>query len=263
MKTIVITGSTRGIGFGLADAFLARDCEVVVSGRYPNVVNEAVSSLGEKHGAAHLAGIPCDVTQYDQLQALWDGATKRFGKVDVWINNAGIGHAQQNFWEFDPEAVRRVIETNLVGAMLGSIVAMKGMIHQGYGALYNLEGLGSGGGPRVKGLSLYGTTKAGLKYLDDYLIMEAKETPIIVGRIRPGMVATDMLTQQYEGHPEEWENAKRIFNILSDRVETVTPWLAERVLSNQKNGVKIAWSSNWRLFSRFLLAPFHKRKIFE
>jgi hypothetical protein len=91
--------------------------------------------------------------------------------------------------------------------------------------------------------------------------MEAKEKLIIIGRIRPGIVAADMLIRQYEGHPEEWENAKRIFNILSDRAEMVTPWLAERVLSNRKNGVKIAWSSNWRLFGRFLLAPFRTRII--
>jgi NADP-dependent 3-hydroxy acid dehydrogenase YdfG len=101
--------------------------------------------------------------------------------------------------------------------MLGTIVTMKGMIHQIYGAIYNLEGLGSGGDPRVKGLSLYKTTKAGLKYLNDYLIMKAKVTPIIIGRIRPGMVATDMLTKQHEDHPKEWENAKQICNILGAR----------------------------------------------
>jgi NAD(P)-dependent dehydrogenase (short-subunit alcohol dehydrogenase family) len=70
MKTIVITGITRGIGFGLADSFLSRDCDVFVGGRYLNNVNETVCLLGEKYGTTHLAGIPCDVTQYDQLYVL-------------------------------------------------------------------------------------------------------------------------------------------------------------------------------------------------
>ena len=263
MKTIVITGSTRGIGFGLADSFLERGCEVVVSGRTQAAVDAAVNSLNIKYEPSRAFGIVCDVTQCDQVQVLWNAAATHFGKVDIWINNAGLGHSQSNFCEFDPEEVRLVVETNLLGAMYGSMVAMRKMVTQGFGGIYNVEGLGSGASPRVKGLSLYGTTKAGLRYLDDYLVSEAKGTPVIIGMIRPGMVATDMLTRQFEGNPAEWEKAKRIFNILSDRVETVTPWLADNILANHKNGARISWSSSWKIFGRFLLAPFHNRKIFD
>jgi hypothetical protein len=77
------------------------------------------------------------------------------------------------------------------------------------------------------------------------------------------MVATDLLTRQYEDRPEDWERDKRIFNILADKVETVAPWLAERMLENDKSGVQISWSSSWKLMGRFLISPFHKRDIFE
>ncbi len=60
----------------------------------------------------------------------------------------------------------------------------------------------------------------------------------------------------------KWERVKRIFNILSDRVETVTPWLARKILSNTKNGVTIAWLTKSKLLGRFLSAPFHKRSVF-
>ena len=93
--------------------------------------------------------------------------------------------------------------------------------------------------------------------------METQGTPIIVGAIRPGMTVTDMITSQYAGQPEAWEKAKPIFNILADRVETVTPWIAQRVLANQKNGVIIDWSSGFKIGLRFLTAPFHKRKVIE
>ena len=59
------------------------------------------------------------------------------------------------------------------------------------------------------------------------------------------------------------ERSKRIFNILSDRVETVTPWLAQKVLSNNKNGVNIVWLTRFKILKRFLIAPFYTRKIFD
>lgn len=262
MTAIVITGSTRGIGFGLSDAFLKRGCCLTISGRSQEAVDRAVADLGARHGTDRLHGYPCDVTDFEQVQALWNAARQQWGRVDIWINNAGIAHAQTPLWRQPPEEIAAVVETNLIGAMYGAKVAMKGMLGQGSGSIYNMEGLGSGG-RRVEGLTAYGTTKAALTYVTDAMVQEAKGTPLIVGAIRPGMVATDMLTQQYKEQPERWEEAKRIFNILADRVETVAPWIAERVLANTKNGARIQWLSRGKVMGRFLTAPFAKRSVFD
>jgi NAD(P)-dependent dehydrogenase (short-subunit alcohol dehydrogenase family) len=261
MKTVVITGSTRGIGYGLSDAFLERGCSVTISGRSQEAVDRAVEELGARHGAERLFGLPCDVTEFDQVLALWDIAREHWGRVDIWMNNAGIAHAQTPLWKQSSEEIAAVVETNLIGAMFGAKVAMKGMQAQGSGSIYNLEGLGSGG-RRVEGLTAYGTTKAALTYLTDAMVQEAKGTPVIVGAVRPGMVTTDMIMQQYRDQPEQWEEAKRIFNILADRVETVTPWIADRVLANTRNGARIQWLSRGKAMGRFLTAPFSRRDIF-
>jgi len=261
MQIVVITGSTRGLGYGLADAFLARDCAVVVSGRTREAVDRAASDLAARHDQDRVLGQPCDVTDYGQVQALWDVAQARFGRVDVWINNAGIAHAQTPFGRYDPAQIRAVVETNLVGAMYGAQVALNGMRAQGHGALYNMEGLGSDG-RRVEGLGLYGTTKHGLAYLTDALVAETEGTALLVGALRPGMVVTDMLTQQYDLGSADWERAKRIFNILADRVETVAPWLADQVLANRKHGARFHWLGRARVLGRFLRAPFRKRDLF-
>ena len=262
MKTVVITGSTRGIGYGLADAFLDRDCAVVVNGRTGQAVGNAVAKLAAKHQAAdRVFGHPCDVSDFGQVQSLWDAAKTHFGQVDIWINNAGLGHPQMNFWELTSEQIQAVVCANVLGAMYGSKVALCGMLVQGLGALYNLEGLGSDG-RKVQGLSLYGTTKSGLRYLDESLANEVRGTGVLVGVLRPGMVITDLMTKQFEGRPEDWERAKRIFNILADRVETVAPWLAQRVLANDKNGACISWQSTLKVLGRFLAAPFRKRDLF-
>ena len=261
MKTIVITGSTRGIGYGLSDAVLERGCSVAISGRSREAVDRALAELGAKHGEERLFGHPCDVTDFDQVQVLWDAAIGRWGRIDIWINNAGIAHAQMPLWKQDHAEVAAIIETNILGSMYGAQVAMQGMLEQGSGSIYNMEGLGSGG-RRVEGLTAYGTTKAALTYLTDAMVDEAQGTPVLVGAIQPGMVVTDMITQQYKDQPEQWEEAKRIFNILADRIETVTPWMADRVLANTKNGARIQWLTRGKSMGRFLTAPFSKRDIF-
>jgi NAD(P)-dependent dehydrogenase (short-subunit alcohol dehydrogenase family) len=262
MKTIVITGSTRGIGYGLADSFLTLDCAVTVSGRSQEGVDRAVATLSAKHEAGRVMGHPCDVTHYEQVQALWDAAQAHWGQVDVWINNAGGTHPQAKFWELKPERIKVVVDANLLGAMYGSKVALRGMLAQGSGSLYSMEGMGSTG-RKMDGLAVYGTTKCGLRYLNESLAHEVRETPVLVGALRPGMVVTDFLTGQYKDRPEDWERAKPILNILADRVETVTPWLAQKALANEKNGVCISWISRRKIMWRFLTARFCKRDLFE
>jgi NAD(P)-dependent dehydrogenase (short-subunit alcohol dehydrogenase family) len=263
MKIVVITGSTRGIGYGLADAFLGLGCAVVVSGRTQAAVDPVVTRLGVKHEARRVWGQACDVAVYAQVEALWSAAKAHFGQIDIWINNAGMAHPVSDFDKLSPEQMRSLVETNVLGAMYGSRVALAGMRVQGFGSLYTMEGLGSSGGRQVRGLSLYGTTKAALRYLNDALMLETKGTPIIVGALQPGMTVTDMLTKQYEGQPEAWEKVKPIFNILSDRVETVAPWLAQKVVTNTRSGARFAFSTSSKLAWRFLTAPFVKRHVID
>jgi NAD(P)-dependent dehydrogenase (short-subunit alcohol dehydrogenase family) len=262
MKTIVITGSTSGIGFGLADAFLARDCAVVISGHSQINLDEACRILAAKHDKSRMLAYLCDVSHYDEVQGLWNAATERFGRIDIWINNAGAGHRETPIWDYSRETIDKLVAANVTGALYGLNVASKGMMQQGFGGIYNMEGLGSSG-PVIKGLALYSATKSALASLTTAAAKEVEGTTIIVGGLRPGMVATKLITGQYEGHPEEWKRVQRIFNILSDRVETVAPWLVDKILANKKNGTRIQWLGRSKVILRFLESPFRKRRIFD
>lgn len=266
MKTIVITGSTRGIGLGLAGAFLQRGCQVMINGRTQEAVEKAVAELSQKDAVGRVAGFACDVSDYAQMEALWQAAAGRFGRIDIWINNAGEGNTLTPFWELTPEKMQSVVRTNVLGAMYGSKVALRGMLAQGSGALYNMEGFGSRGGRVIPGLTLYGSTKAALAFLDRSLASELAEipgTPVIIGSILPGMVVTDLLLNQRKGDPADWERSRRVFNILADRVEDIAPWIADRVLANKKNGARIAWLTSLKVMGRFLSAPFIRRQVIE
>lgn len=261
MKTVVITGSTRGVGYGLADSFLALGCAVVINGRTQAGVDGAVDALAAAHPAGHILGQPGDVTDAGQVQALWDAAQARFGRVDIWVNNAGMAHAPMPFHRLTPAQMRAVVQTNLLGTMHGSSVAINGMLAQGFGSLYNMEGLGSDG-RQVDGLSLYGSSKRAVHYLNRALVAECRDTPVRVGMLSPGMVVTDMLVAPYRPDSPEWERARRVFNILADRVETVAPWMARQMLANQKHGARLKWLTRPKIIGRFLMAPFQKRDLF-
>ncbi len=256
-KTVVVTGGTRGIGKGLARETLKRGHNVVICGRTQNAVDDAVGDIsGDAVDSACAAGMPCDVTQYNQVQALWDFAKNEFGDIDIWINNAGLSNVHFPIGHLLQEEVETIPEVNLVGTMNGSKVALQSMNAQGHGALYNFEGFGSNG-MKQHGMSLYGCTKFGLTYFTKALIKETKGGPVIVGYMSPGIVITDLsLRDRGKMPPERWEFVKKIYNILADRVETVTPWLMDHVLANKEHGARIAWLTRKKSLWRFLKSRF-------
>ena len=260
MKSIVITGSTKGIGYGLAEEFLKRGHNVVVSGRNQERLDKAVGELAMKHN--NVAGCLCDVTKYEDNEKLFAFAKEKFGRVDIWINNAGVAHPMTNVWELPLEVIQDSVNANVYGSIYGSRVAIQGMLEQeGGGWIYNLEGFGSSG-RTMAGLSAYEMTKAAAAFFGKSLAKEVKDTSVKVATIQPGMVITDMVTGQYKT-AEELEKVKPIFNIIANRLSDVVPWIAEQMLANEKNGALLQFQPRWKLLLRFATAPFFKRNVFD
>jgi NAD(P)-dependent dehydrogenase (short-subunit alcohol dehydrogenase family) len=258
-RVVVITGGTRGIGLGLAKELLARDCRVVICGRSEEAVARA---LGELDAGIKATGVAADVTSRQSVQALWDHGVATYSKVDIWINNAGISAPRRPLPEVPEDTVAAVVATNLVGATNGSVVAMAGLGRQPAGGwIWNMEGFGSTGQVQP-GMATYGASKRAVTYLTESLVKETKGSNVKVGFLSPGIVATDLLMDDYDGQPEALEKARKIFNILGDRVETVTPWLADGVLAAHKPGTRVAWLTKPKAFARFATAGFKKRDIF-
>lgn len=261
MKTVVITGSTRGIGKGLAENFLARGCAVVISGRQQPAVDAVVAELGQRYGADKLAGMACEITDAGQLQVLWDHAVASFKRVDIWINNAGISVPRKPLHEAAPEDIARIVDINLGGLLQANRVALGGMLAQGSGQIWNMEGFGSGGQVQP-GMCAYGATKRAVNYINKALQKEIKGTGVQVCTLSPGIVVTDLLVGDYDTASPEWEKSKKIFNILGDKVETVTPYLVDGMLKADKSGAKVAWLTGGKAFRRFMTAGFNKRDLF-
>ncbi len=260
MKQVIITGSSRGIGFNLARAFLERGYSVTISGRNPERLQKAYQQLAQEFSEEALLAQVVDVGEFDQVQALWDEAWRRFHQVDIWINNAGITAPPDPLWQQSPLTTASVYRTNLLGLTYGCIVALNGMRQQGFGAIYNLEGAGSDG--RIHpGLTLYGTTKHAIRYLTDSIAKEVKGTSILIGALRPGMVLTDLITAPYLNRPEDWERFKPVLNLIAERPEIVAPRLVEKILQNQRNGVRIQAFSGFQFMVRTLTRWALRQKI--
>ena len=253
MTNVVITGSTKGIGFGLAREFAARGHGVVICGRSQESVDAALRELD-----GNVSGLPCDVSDRSQLQALWDKAVDDLGSVDIWINNAGLARTTWSIVDTPEDQVEAMVQTNMRGTIFGSTVAATGMTAQGSGKIFNVLGGGSDG-EYFPGIAIYGTTKRGLDYFSRALAKELKDTGVIVGRVRPGMIITDAVIREASADPESFERSRKMMNNLVDRVETVAPFLVDEMLAFSRNGGKIRWLTGGKIGWRMLKSRFRAR----
>ena len=261
MKNVVITGSTRGIGFAMAKEFLKSGCCVTLSGRGQTLPQEKQTEL-EGYEARYIY-VSCDVQSKSSVQNLWQESHSHWGTIDIWINNAGQNAPHAFSYDTDTRYVDDVIATNITGMIYGAQVAAKHMLEQGHGAIYSMEGLGSNDMIQVKTI-IYGTSKRALTYFMKGLAKELDGTGVIVGRLSPGMMLTDFITKSPDGETAAIfmeKSFKKVFNILADKPETVAAFFIPKILSNTKNDKHIMWLTGLKATARFIMAPFRKRKL--
>ena len=256
IKTIVITGSTRGIGHGLAVEFLKRGHQVILNGRDEAQVRQTVEEL-KKHGPG-VIGVAGDVTDEGTFQKLIDQSQSVFGKIDIWINNAGIPQTQNYFYELESSEIERLVSVNITSLMLGTRIAIGFFMHQGFGKVFNMEGFGSDGRMMDK-LSLYGTSKRAVNYFTKSVSKEIKDKNIQLGILSPGMVRTDFLTgAMATGSDAEQERNKKVFDILAEDVDVVTEFLTSKMLISEKKYDRIEFLTKRRLIPKLFKLMFLK-----
>jgi short-subunit dehydrogenase len=201
-----------------------------------------------------------------EVEALWDEASRVFTTVDIWINNAGRNNPKQRVNEMPLAEFEGTLHTNLMGMINGSVIALRGMLKQGSGWIFNMEGFGSEGMIGVDQVP-YGLSKYGLRYFTKALVKTVKDTPVKVGYLSPGIVTTEMAVPRKENRGEFFGDNKNFLNIMADHVETVTPWLVQEMLKAcakpNANGVAIRWMTLPKVAGRFIGSLFHKRTVIE
>jgi len=257
-KSIVITGSTRGIGYGMALEFLKRNHQVVINGRNSEKVKEVVRQFSEE--GFDVCGVAGNVTMETCHQEILKAAVSHFGKIDIWINNAGIPQTQRLFHELDSREIELVISVNITGVALGTKIAINYFKEQGYGKLFNMEGFGSDGRMMDK-LTLYGTSKRAVNYFTKSVSKAEKDHSIQIGILSPGMVRTDfLLNAMATGSAKEQERNQKVLDILAEDVKVVAPFLVEKILVSNKKYDRIKFLTKRRLIPKLVKMIFQRKK---
>jgi len=211
-KSVVVTGSTSGIGLGIARAFAAEGANVTLNGfGDPEAVEQQRRDIEQTFGVT-AAYSGADVTEPDEIADMIGGAEKSFGAIDVLVNNAGIQYVAK-VEDFPVEKWDAVIATNLSAAFHSCRCALPGMKRRGWGRIINIasaHGLVASGEKAA-----YVAAKHGLVGLTKVVAIETADHGITCNAICPGWVMTPLVAQQVEARAKSagkpFEEAKQEF----------------------------------------------------
>ena len=192
-RTAVITGGAQGIGYAVAERFIASGAKVVLWDIDAVLLAKAQAKLG---AAASIAAV--ELTDGAAVAAAAQAALKALGRIDILVNNAGITGGNAPTWELSPQIWRRTIDVNLVAPYLTCHAIVPAMLKQGYGRIVNVASVaGKEGNPNA---SHYSASKAGLIALTKSLAKELATKGILVNAVSPAAAKTaifDQMTQQH------------------------------------------------------------------
>jgi short-subunit dehydrogenase len=235
-KIAVITGASMGIGEAIAQLFVAEGAMVVLASRDLGRVEQAKASIASRvpGSADRLLAVACDVRRREDLERLLSITTGRYGRIDIWVNNAGFGMVD-SVQRMDMDECRRMFDTNLFGAVTAMQVVIPKMREQGSGAIVNISSVA--GHIAVPYMAAYGATKHALNCFTKAARLELRNSGVQINNVCPGYVKTDFSANVVRGGDNIGVAGSVKRGITADRVavavlkaylknkrEVVVPW---------------------------------------
>lgn len=226
MAVIVITGASSGIGEAAARLLAREGHSLVLAARRVERLERLEQELSK---STQVLCVRTDVIDPASIEQLAQKAVDRFGQIDVWINNAGVGQVTR-WWERPVEEIRYTIDINLMGAILGARAALRHMLPRGKGHIINIASVAG----HVASASLYSASKFGLRGHSEALRREMLSRGIDVSIVSPGFIETEMTASRGFKMPPADLIARVVSNVIRrPRREVVSPgwyrpliWLA-------------------------------------
>jgi short-subunit dehydrogenase len=187
--TVVVVGASSGFGRGAALELGRRGANVVVAARRGELLDEVAQQIGDAGGSA--IAVTADVSEPTDIDGILRASLDRYGRVDVWVNNVGVG-ALGFFWEIPTDVHARVVDVNLKGLIYGAHAALGQFVRQGAGTLVNVGSIDSEVPLALQ--NTYAATKAGVlslsRSLSEELRLAGLDGKIKVATIMPWAVDT-------------------------------------------------------------------------
>ena len=243
-KIVVVTGSTRGFGYAIAESFLEAGATVAVTGRSQQAVDGALASLQPK---GRVSGFVMDVREEEQVYKLVEDVVKKFGRIDVWVNNAGYSNAAGMMLDMNPQDALDMFMSNDFGLLQCTQAIMHYMLPRKQGLLVNIYGNGSFLRP-ASPTGLYGATKAWVTSFTRSLATELKGSGVQILGFSPGMMTTDMLTSPVvvgERGKEMLKNFGFVLRFLGQPAKYASDKLVKAVASKRKEFTEVKLFKPW------------------
>jgi glucose 1-dehydrogenase len=195
-RVAVVTGSSKGIGKAIAMEFANAGYSLIINARNEEELKQAAEDISNSiKDAGKVVSIPCDISQEPVCISLIENAVKQFGRIDVLVNNAGIGGESKKIHELTEKDWDEVIDVNLKGAFLCTREAVKNMLKDGSNnnnnySIINISSIHEQT-PQPESAP-YAASKGGMQMLTKTVALELADKGIRVNGIAPGAIATDM-----------------------------------------------------------------------
>lgn len=199
-KTALITGGTKGIGYGIAESMLKEGMNVFITGRTQETVDEAIEAL-RKIGIGEVGGLVADVRHAKSMEAVAEHISEKFGGLDVLIANAGVGHFA-SIEDMSLEQWQETMDINLTG-VFNSVKASLPALKESKGYIITISSLA--GTNFFAGGTAYNASKFGLTGFTQAMMLDLRHTGINVSTIMPGSV-----TSHFNGHEPSESDAWKI-----------------------------------------------------
>jgi NAD(P)-dependent dehydrogenase (short-subunit alcohol dehydrogenase family) len=188
-RVAVVTGGTRGIGRGVAEAFLAAGATVVISGRSEDKGKQALAEMGAGDRAAFVA---CDVREQAELEHLVDGTVARFGRLDILVNNAGGSDGFAPIHLMSDEAWANALAWNITAVFRATRRALPVMVANGWGRIINISSV-EGKQANKAAISHYITNKHAINGFTKATAFEYGTQGVTCNALCPGAIETDIM----------------------------------------------------------------------
>lgn len=193
-KIAIVTGGSSGLGYAVAEKFIANNIRTIIIGRNEEKLEKARAALGNL-----CIPVAFDLTKLDQISALVQRIASEHGKIDILVNNAGINQ-KKPFTEVTDEDFQSIIHTNLTAVFCMSREVAKVMIPQKSGSIVNISSMAAQYGiPKVIS---YSAAKTGVEGMTRAMAVDLSPQGIRVNCVAPGFIATDMSAKAFDSEPE-------------------------------------------------------------
>ena len=216
-KVAIVTGAARGMGRGCAEAMAAEGVHVVIADLLPEV-HETWKEIKEQFPGNEGYGVQLDVSDEEAVKEMVEGVVKKFGRLDIIYNNAGMHAGAAHVADTDMKDVDRVLAVNFKGIFHGCKYAAQQMRKQGYGTIVNTGSFFGKVGHA--GSATYGASKGAVHTMTQALALEMAPYHVNVNALGPGLAATEM---HWGFMREEAQERKMTFDELKEEELATIP----------------------------------------